>query len=376
MSTVLSYAFNNVNKKKFIEATATDARTAVEKLLKNTLHISFNQFITIVRNAFIRILKLLVPSRPIFIYIDTDQGEDFRYKSNYWLYIYLTRFAPDTTFILISSLDDARVINNDIVLLIDDCIYSGDQMSRSVARLSNKMRKHVQLILFVPYMSIKGLESVRAAHKHNTDLHNIELKTIKHTIIYPISSFMNQREAATMFNYYSTLDNPVDISKELQKYAVYFDHKVGDNVSSFPLFYSGLVPNQKNKKFLNRISPLLYQLQQAEKVYKKQITRENEVRYVSLIYKIYSFREYMDLYPLLQNCEHEIKIPDFFNSSCPKPPYKEDYQQYLQLAKHIPKRYNSFSIPKTQAAGKARNTKKPRRKGHKFAKSVCAFNKL
>jgi hypothetical protein len=357
MSVVLSYKLDEENKQRFIKATSEEARSAVEKMLNNTVHISFKTFITNVKNSFKRVLGLANASRPIFIYIDTDQGEYYMYKSNYWLCTYLQRYFAEVALILISSLDDDRIIQNDLVLLLDDCIYSGEQMSRSVSKLSNNYHKVVQLILFVPYMSEKGLESVRSAYRHNKNLSYTVFSTIKHSIIHPLEKFLNKSEAATIFKYYSTMDNPVNTSVELQKYAVYFDHKVGDNASSFPLFYSGFVPNQKNKKFLNKISPTLYKLQVAENNYKKHMNASTEANYLYLLSSIYRSRGEMDLFPLLQNCKNDIKVPDFFSSSCPKPPYKNDYQQYMQLAQNIPKRYKSFTMPKT-TAGKAKCKKK------------------
>ena len=66
-----------------------------------------------------------------------------------------------------------------------------------------------------------------------------------------------KKEAQTIFQYYNTPNIPVITSKEIKKYAIYFDHKLADTLSTFPMFYSGLVPNRHNNKILASILPIL-----------------------------------------------------------------------------------------------------------------------
>jgi hypothetical protein len=329
----LNYEFNKENKKLFLEHTAPDARDAMEKFLNATIHVSHDEFIKQIKDKLDEVIALKTGNRSIFVYI--DMNKEYEYKSNYWIYTYIKHFLNEKYIVveIIKSLNDIKVQNNDIVLLIDDCIYSGWQMSKTIADIENINLKKVKLILFVPFISSDGLKNIKEKLNDNKLLKTCEIIISKNIEIFPLSKYLSLEEGMTIFQYYIYNTKIYSIESytknQLQKYAIYFDHKVGDWVSSFPPIYSGLVPNKKNKKIKTEIEKL-----------KTNINKDNS----SIAKKIEDLEKSYDFFPLLTNCEH-IQKPDKDESTCPYPPYKKGYQTYLDKIIDLKQQYNSFKIP-------------------------------
>jgi hypothetical protein len=100
--------------------------------------------------------------------------------------------------------------------------------------------------------------------------------------------------------------------EDIQKYPIYFDHKLADFVSSFPLFYSGYVPNDTNVNVMNSIRNLRNQ---------KGSSKQREMDEIK--------KQYI-MYPLISNCEY-IKEPQDDISTCPPPPYKDSYAGFIKI---------------------------------------------
>ncbi len=333
----LSYPINKKNMQIIIDNSAHDAKGPITKFfntIKYVPHKRFKQLLQKKLSEVIQIRNKIAPNRPIFVYIDTNRYQDYLYKSNYWIYTYLEQFAKNRNVYIQSvfTLDDAKIIVNDIVLLIDDCIYSGDQMSSAIESMNNTYKKNVNMVLFVPFMSAKGLQSIKIAFKRNSVLRNCQFIISDYEEIKPLKDLgFSMQDGISLFKYYSTSDHNIDVQahNELEKYNIYFDHKVGDYMSSFPAIFSGLVPNENNQIYIRALWQIKYNYYDTDKE--------------SLLKK---FNRSLEFYPLLTNCNHLLQ-PDFNVSSCPKPPYKDDYQQFLQITKGIPKQYSSFRIPNT-----------------------------
>jgi hypothetical protein len=336
----LSYPINEANKKKMLEFAAPDAKIPLQKFFLSITYISHQKFKQILKNKIteiINIRKNTSNSRPIFVYIDTNRYENYRNKSNYWIYTYLKYFLENKNISvkLIFTLDSNKIQDNDIILLLDDCIYSGEQMSNAIFAMRNKTMKRLNIVLFVPFMSARGKKTVEYAAQRNRQLQTCQFIISQFTEIQPLSRFLSEMEGNALFKYYNRN------STELQKYNIYFDHKVGDYMSSFPQIFSGLVPNAHNANLEQNLKYILYQYSGSD----MNMIADN-------------IKKQFQLFPLLQNCEY-IQEPDFHTSSCPYPPYKEDYHQFLQRKKNVLRKYHSFTLPKLQAGN---SKKKPKHK--------------
>jgi hypothetical protein len=283
---ILNYKFNEHNKKLFLENTAEDVRNIMERFLDITIHISYESFIKKIKDNLIQVLKNNYESHnKIFVYINYYEIN----KSNYWIYRYIEYFLKDLKISvkIIDTLDEEEVKNNDIILFTDDCIYSGLQMSGVIYNIKNTNNKEVKIILFVPYISKYGLNNIKKSYNENTSLNKCKFIISDHEIIKPLKHFLSEDDINKLFYYYNE-----HYDRASKRYAIYFDHKLGDTLSTFPKIYNGLVPNKNNLDIIKKIDN------------RKQI--------------IY--------FPLFTNCENNKT----FIIECPYPPYKEDYNTNLQ----------------------------------------------
>lgn len=321
----LSYPLNRANVRKFINASAHDAQAAIRKFIKATIHISFETFIAYINSNLEDIVKDVPPNRPLFAYI--KNYTDYEHKSNYWLYMYIKRQAKakyNMNMHFVNDIDDSRIkYFNDVILLIDDCIYSGMQLAEAVGSLKSSYHKQIRVVLFVSFMSEDGLQTISEAFTSNPFIRNCTLVLPKHTYkIRPLSDYMTRNEFASIIKYYNM--HPYMTENELQKYPIYFDHKLADNVSTFPVIYSGLVPNKKNKDILTN-----------------------------------GLNEGFEMYPLLSNCEH-IKVPEFEESTCPSPPYKAEHLTFIRslLKKSHTSRRNRSATTRKSMMSNSKSTAK------------------
>jgi hypothetical protein len=307
----MSYPINMENAKKFIEASAPDARSAVQKVIKATTHISFEKFIAYINSNLAEVVKFAAKNRPLFAYIDITNDEYIN-KSNYWIYLYVKQLAKkkynkDVEFV--KSINDKIIQDEDVILLIDDCAYSGSQIAETISVMKNTYKKRVHIVLFVSFLSNYAVNIIKMTKSKNTSIANCSFTLPKYVyIVKPLGDYMTAHEFVPILKYYLSFYMRFDAEKQLrilteaaiqdmQKYPIYFDHKLADFVSSFPLFYSGFVPNDANVNIINS---------------------KNDLQ-----------KQYI-MYPLISNCEY-IKNPEYDISTCPPPPYKDGYADFIKL---------------------------------------------
>jgi hypothetical protein len=322
----MSYPINMGNAKKFIAASAPDARGAVRKFIKATTHISFETFISYINSNLAEVVKFATPNRPLFAYIDITNDEYIN-KSNYWIYLYVKqlakkKYAKDVEFV--KSINDKTIQDDDVILLIDDCSYSGSQIAETISVMKNTYKKQVHIVLFVPFLSNKAVNIIKSTKAKNMSIANCSFSLPKYVyIIKPLSDYMTAHELVPILKYYLSYYMRFEEEKQLriltesaiediQKYPIYFDHKLADFVSSFPLFYSGYVPNDTNVNVMNSIRNLRNQ---------KGSSKQREMDEIK--------KQYI-MYPLISNCEY-IKEPQDDISTCPPPPYKDSYAGFIKI---------------------------------------------
>jgi len=309
--TPLSYNFNQENVKHFLENSAPDVRNILEKLLKNTLHISYNEFVSLLEinmHYFLKTHKMNT-NKPlhVFLFNTPESNTIYRYKSNMWVMNHLISSFPKIQFNVINDINDECIQDGDTILILDDCIYSGQQIGGEVIykNMLKNTKNNLQICVFAPFMSNEGMKTIDYYYKRNEQLRNKNCKIhiFAQVIIKPIKELLDVNEFKKIFKYY----NQQDIGQE-EKYAIYFDHKLADYKSTFPYIYSGVVPNQYNMQLLKKIDESKHVLQQ---------------KYI----------QKLEIYPLFQNCENQ-RLPDIWNTTCPYPPYKIGYDNFVKNINH------------------------------------------
>lgn len=263
-------------KQQFIYNCDKEVREIIEKVLNNTIHISFETFMTYLIQNFKKIIKF---NRKCSLYIYIT--EDFIEKSNYWIYqllnYYKSSFGFKGDLIIISSLNDLRLNNNDIILIPDDCIYSGEQLRLIVEEMTNNRNLKLNIHLFISFMTNKGLDKIKNEFSNNSNLDNCKLYLpyYIYNIDKSINNSLSDKEIKILENYYS-----IDMNN---RYLIYFDHKMPDYYSTVPLIYSGIVANSKNKE-------LLFQIRKNKKIdlkkdldYIQFINKTDEIRNINIL---------------------------------------------------------------------------------------------
>lgn len=263
-------------KQQFIYNCDKEVREIIEKVLNNTIHISFETFMTYLIQNFKKIIKF---NRKCSLYIYIT--EDFIEKSNYWIYqllnYYKSSFGFKGDLIIISSLNDLRLKNNDIILIPDDCIYSGEQLRLIVEEMTNNRNLKLNINLFISFMTNKGLDKIKNEFSNNSNLDNCKLYLpyYIYNIDKSINNYLSDKEIKILENYYS-----IDMNN---RYLIYFDHKMPDYYSTVPLIYSGIVANSKNKE-------LLFQIRKNKKIdlkkdldYIQFINKTDKIRNINIL---------------------------------------------------------------------------------------------
>jgi hypothetical protein len=363
-----SYSLDQNNVKLFLEKiTNPITKQAIQILLNNTTHISNEQFANIIKSNIFDVVKMLPPDRKIiFAYGDTKQDE-FYYKSNYWIFKMIKGYLQEYNVKLYftNDLSSNRIQENDTVMLIDDCIYSGIQMAKYVSNIKNNESKQLNILLFIPYISKAGEQLVRDAFNKNAAFSKCTLKKLtNYKVIVPYSCYATNEEAESISKYYVHLTTKI----VLEAYPIYFDHKVAKYMSSFPTVYSGIIPNLDNQGIILDISNLYdefdaYDLLRFAKEHGEDVgysleTINNILNEIKQLIK--DNENKLEIIPLLNNCQNVI-APDLYDSSCPVPPYKKIKNKALEsifktTTKSLENTKSHYSLPITKRSNQ-KNTK-------------------
>jgi hypothetical protein len=303
-----SHPLNKDNCKKFIKSSDITVREIVKKIIDNTNYISY---IELKRNLSIIINNLIIyilenKKEEVYIF----QNKKNKNKSNYWISLFLIYKLKDSN-IKYTIIDNyyLNIKNDDIIIFIDDCIYSGEQMSSILKTfIISKKIKSLNICLVVPYISTIGKQLIIK----EIDKHNLKLFFYKE-LTENTSTILTDDEIEKIEDFYPDEDDIINNFKN--KYLIYFDHKLADGISTIPLFYSGVMPTFYNKLLLENLK-----------------TEHNPAKRLILENKLKSH-----MIPLITNCEH-IRNLDIAEPECPKPPYKLNYSSFIKKYKLNSKR--------------------------------------
>lgn len=272
-------------------------------------------------------------NRPVFVYLGKDTSIDsIKTKSNYWLYLYVKEFIRFITndrkeIDLITDLNSSSLNADDVIVLIDDCIYSGQQMGSTVGAINIYNKKVYKFYLLVPYISNKGLSRIKSNFRNNISLKSSTLIAPKIQFkLTSTTSILSPEEIDKIKNYYRYWG--VSFSN---KYLIYFDHKLADSLSTIPHFYLGIVPSNKNLELIKK-----YVIEKNKLM--------NDKKYKKLAIKLDVF-SYINIIPLFKNCKHYTTKLSPESPKCPAPPYKDSFKEFVNKLK-MEKKHKSFSNEK------------------------------
>lgn len=350
----LDHRLDKKQIKKFIEASDINVRDIVKKIFDNTIHISFEKFITRLNSNIYHLISITDINRPLFIYLGNIKN--INKKSNYWLYLYLQNYIEYITnnsksIILINESNINLLKKDDIIVLIDDCIYSGIQMAENISYINYNFKERYQFYLLVSFTSTYGLEYVKKTFKNNIFLKKSSLIICPYQFYLPIiNDILSKKEIDYMNYFYQALYLSFD-----NKFLIYFDHKLADKISTITDFYLGVVPCIQNLKISNRFDIKINNLYKNIKLQDDKL-REDEINHTNLynflnieranIYSNYNdYYDYFIIIPVIKKCKN-INIQPM-SPYCPIPPYKSYFKNLIKFLKynnHI--KTKSLSLPR------------------------------
>jgi hypothetical protein len=322
LNTFKNYPLNHSLDKKaiknFIQLADPEVKEICKKIFDNTMHISFELFLTRFNICIKEFLNFYNSNRPIYILIDNIIYNDFQFKSNYWLYYYFQNYIKRNT-IIIYNIDNKLLKNNDTILIIDDCAYTGAQIVSSIENMNNKYKLKLNYYILVPFISKFAYDNIlKLTSLYIKDFDKYFKIFINKNIIYPLTceDILTIEEIDEIGNYYPRLTFFYGTS------LIYFDHKLADYISTITLFYNGVVPNQKNKRILEE--------------FQKEFSTKLRIN-----------SNQLDIVPVIKNCKKYINNFNINSPKCPYPPYKKNFLDEIKEIKKT-KNIKSLSFNKTK----------------------------
>ena len=286
-----TYNLKSDSVKEYIEASNPEIKDYLEKFFKITKHVSYKTFKFLLYNNFREFLHYCVLNNvnEITIYLGKIDYQNITQKSNFWVAQHFYQYLKKKRNLNINIrvvLDFNKIKDNDTVLILDDCSYTGTQLSGIIHANSNEInkRKNVVFYIIIAFISESARHIINDMFMYYIDKSNKAIFSKNNVIIKPLKDLMDEDEIKLINKYYNIFypDFTASLSVELKnKYPIYFDHKLADYVSTFTDIYSGIVFNPHNKKII----------------------------------------------PIMNNCEHIVKVDfkDLYNPLCPFPPYKNSF---------------------------------------------------
>ncbi len=252
----MEYNINNNLKNEWLAKCDISIKDIAEEFLNITQYISNDIFDDYLAKSLKEMLEYFDNIKNI--YIQFFIPENSLNKSNYWVIKKLVKLINDNDNdkYIISINSDIKSFNNNFPIIIaDDASYSGSQICSYIDDYIDS--KNYKLFLLIPFISKIAIERIRSYDNNIKFIENnrYELK--------PLTELMENEKIKRLFSYYG--------NSNITQYPIYFNHKVADSYSSFPLIYSyGIMPNQKNKEIISyckiKLIPLKNRFDELERI--------------------------------------------------------------------------------------------------------------
>ena len=254
----MNYNFNENLKNEWLAKCDNSIKNIAEEFLNITQYISNDIF----DDYLLRSLDEMLD------YYDTNKITALQFyipensfnKSNYWVIIKLVEFLSKNEKYVITISNDLNNFNPNVPIIIaDDASYSGSQIISYIEDNIN-VDKYDKLFILIPFISKIAIEKISS---YFNDKNNIKFIEKNRYLLKPLTELMENEKIKRLFSYYGNTN--------ITQYPIYFNHKIADSYSSFPLIYSyGVMPNQKNKEIISyckmHFIPLKNRFDELEKI--------------------------------------------------------------------------------------------------------------
>ena len=272
------HPFNTNNVSLWLDKSEPSIRKIATEFILKTVYINHVQFLKTYKVAIKEMLDILKTDILQF-FMNVDDIN----KSSYWIMQIIRKYINKKKYI-IKIITDVKNLDESLpVIIADDASYSGSQMANTIQ--DNFENTRFDIFILIPFMSNTAIDIIKKSYTDNNNEGSIKFLDTSIYIIKPIYELMSKENIEKLFLYYT--DNP----KYIREYPIYFDHKVADNYSSFPLIYTyGIIPNNYNKKIIHE-------------------SKSNRKPFKDIFEKL-------ERIPLLKNCKKDIPY-DIHIPPCP-----------------------------------------------------------
>lgn len=310
-----NFEFNERAVKKFIASCNPDVRNIIKKILDNTLYVSFNDFIRQLNkmiDSYISSYQRLpvYEERPVYI--------SKNIHSKPWLNNYVSEYINSKLSgvqiieVDLNMIDTIDFSSDDIIIFVDDCLYSGASMG-TLVDMYRSIKNRVNFYMLIPYGSLKaknyiqqrynGIESIsrQKSKRQKTDSTNL-IFCDKMVTINTITDILDVEDLDLLSDYYyeSLLNTHLDSDLSL----IYFDHNLADKNSVPAIIYLGVVANRKNQSYF----------------------QQHPLKYIADFEKI---SENLDIIPIINNCDYYTRGVSIDSPKCPYPPHQDGFTDFI-----------------------------------------------
>ena len=242
-----SHSFNAGKMKLWLKNSDPSIKNIAAEFLIATQHISYKKFLKFLLKSVDEMLEQL-QIQTLQFYVANDD-EDYTYKSGFWIVKHIKAYIETYINPFTKNKYVINIINNikDVdlsipVIIADDASYSGSQISNFIELFGGKT---CNIFILIPFISNTAIDTIISSFKENEINGELYFINKNKYIMKPIYEIMDANKIIKLFKFYTKEGT------NIREYPIYFDHKVGDTYSSFPLIYSyGVIPNEYNKNII------------------------------------------------------------------------------------------------------------------------------
>jgi hypothetical protein len=245
----MDYSFNTILINEWLSKCDSNIRDIAKDFLDLSIYISESEFDNYLLNSLKEMLEYF--DKCNIKKLQFFNPENNIKKSNYWIIMKLLNFIDKDKYIISISDNIKDFDESTYIILADDASYSGSQISNYIDEYISKYK----IFILIPFISKIAIERINKYDVKFIEKNRYELK--------PLTELMENEKIIKLFDYYGT--------RNIIQYPIYFNHKVADSYSSFPLIYSyGIIPNEKNKEIINdckkKMIPLKSRFNELDKI--------------------------------------------------------------------------------------------------------------
>ena len=170
-----SYPLNQEKVREYLKNTEESIRSILKKLFDNTTHISYRTFKFVLYNNFKELIHYCKVRNigVISLYLASIDHNNITHKSNFWvaqhLYQYLKKNKINIKLNIIYNMNDIKYLDEkDLILILDDCSYTGTQIYSTLHKISYVNKQKIAIYILVAFITNEAIEYIKTLmYKNN-----------------------------------------------------------------------------------------------------------------------------------------------------------------------------------------------------------------